>query len=124
MAFQYNKFPITESITVYWNVFLIILFSFPAHFLSQVNWTRYKKALMLATFNNTIVATGFSLAFYQLIKWRGNSCGYELPSFSRAIFDFLGFLICEEIGFYYTHRYYTYILETCIFPQHVWFIYK
>ena len=65
---------------------------------------------MLATFNNTIVATGFSLAFYQLIKWRGNSCGYELPSFSTTIIDFLAFLIFDEIGIYYTHRY-IYILQ-------------
>ena len=71
----------------------------------KVNWKQYKKALWRVLFNNTVVAIVCNLITYSLIRWRGNSCGYELPYFSTTVVHFFGFLIVEEIGFYYTHRY-------------------
>lgn len=69
-----------------------------------VNWAKYKKALWRVAFNSTVVSAVVNLVTYKLVKWRGNSFGYELPYFSTTVLHFLGFLIVVEIGFYYTHR--------------------
>ena len=59
---------------------------------------------MVVLLNSTAVSAVYSYATYQLVKLRGNSCGYDLPSLPTAIVHFLGFGVCVEIGFYYMHR--------------------
>jgi hypothetical protein len=30
---------------------------------------------------------------------------HTLPTFNRVLFDLMAFIVIQEIGFYYTHRY-------------------
>ena len=70
----------------------------------QVNWEKYKKALKLVAFNTFVIGPFFNLITYPLVYWRGNQCGYELPTFAATIFHFFMFLVVEEVLFYYAHR--------------------
>ena len=70
----------------------------------QVNWKRYKKALLLCGINITVVSFSFNMVSYPLMVLRGNPCGYTLPSFAMTLWHLFCFIVVEEIGFYYTHR--------------------
>jgi len=69
-----------------------------------VNWEKYKKALWLCLFNSLFTVTLFNLATYPLGVWRGMDAGYELPSFATTVWHLFGYIVVEEIGFYYLHR--------------------
>lgn len=69
-----------------------------------VSWKLYKKALRRVIFNITVVSFGLTLVTYPVVRWRGSSCGRDLPLFSTTILHMLGFLVLVEIGFYYSHR--------------------
>ena len=73
--------------------------------LVQVNWEKYKKALWRCAFNCVVVTMIFNLVTYPLAVWRGLDAGYELPSFATTIWHLFGYIVLEEIGFYYSHRY-------------------
>ena len=70
----------------------------------QVNWEKYKKALWRCVFNSVVVGLTFNLVTYPLAVWRGMDAGYELPSFTTTVWHFFGYIVIEEIGFYYSHR--------------------
>ncbi|XP_064383184.1 fatty acid hydroxylase domain-containing protein 2-like [Halichondria panicea] len=69
-----------------------------------VDWKKYKKALWRCTFNSIVVGSIYQLVTYPIAVWRGVDAGYELPTFATTVFHFIGFLVFEEIGFYYSHR--------------------
>uniref|UniRef100_H2YNZ9 Fatty acid hydroxylase domain-containing protein n=1 Tax=Ciona savignyi TaxID=51511 RepID=H2YNZ9_CIOSA len=43
-------------------------------------------------------------AFYPLYQWRGMSFSSELPSFQCVLLEMAGFILLEEVMFYYVHR--------------------
>ena len=71
----------------------------------QVNWEKYKKALKLCCLNVFLVGPLFNVVMYPLNQWRGNECNCELPSFATTVWHLFGFIVVEEIGFYYIHRF-------------------
>ena len=80
----------------------------PRCILLQVSWRKYKSALWRVIPNLTIVSLGFGIAIHPVRVWRGNLCGYDgLPSLSTFAISAAVFLFFGEVGFYYTHRYYT-----------------
>ena len=64
------------------------------------------KAVAMAIFNHTVVGLPMTVVLYHAMQWRG--CGFEpqdLPSGWRVLADLAVFVVLEEIGFYYFHRY-------------------
>ena len=59
----------------------------------------------MSAFNSLVVVFVFSICTYPLAKWRGMTYGYMLPSFPSAVCHLLVYVVVEEIGFYYSHRY-------------------
>lgn len=56
-------------------------------------------------FNQTVVGFPFAYISYQLMKFRGIADIKELPTFHSVLFELAVFLLVEEIGFYYSHRF-------------------
>lgn len=54
--------------------------------------------------NQTFISIPFGYVIYQLGLIRGHMPVQELPTMSRLLFDLLILIVCEEVGFYYTHR--------------------
>ena len=71
----------------------------------QVSWKKYKKAIKLIALNIFVVGPLYNVVTYPLTVWRGNECGYELPSFLVTVWHLFCFIVVEEIGFYYCHRF-------------------
>ena len=71
----------------------------------QVSWKKYKKAIKLIALNIFVVGPLYNVVVYPLTVWRGNECGYELPSFLVTVWHLFCFIVVEEIGFYYCHRF-------------------
>lgn len=69
-----------------------------------VDLKKLLKAVKLVLFNQIVVGGGFSLVLYWVFKWRGCSCGPELPSFHWVLFEIAVFSLVDEFGFYYSHR--------------------
>ncbi|XP_062909177.1 fatty acid hydroxylase domain-containing protein 2 isoform X2 [Mobula hypostoma] len=61
-------------------------------------------AIRTVVFNQVFLSLPMLLLLYPIMKWRGNPCGPELPTFHWVLFElcFLGLL--EEMIFYYSHR--------------------
>ena len=70
-----------------------------------VSWKKYKKSLKWIALNIFVVGPAFNVVVYPLTVWRGNECGLELPSFLTTVWHFFCYIVVEEIGFYYWHRY-------------------
>ncbi|XP_006815583.1 fatty acid hydroxylase domain-containing protein 2-like [Saccoglossus kowalevskii] len=63
-----------------------------------------------------------AVIWYQLCQWRGISCGYDVPTLPRILFDLIAAIICEEIFFYYSHRlfHHPYIYKRVHKKHHEW----
>jgi methylsterol monooxygenase len=55
-------------------------------------------------FNQTIIAIPFLLSIYYYKQLTGYKLSREIPTLFSIIKDWIGFLILQEISFYYTHR--------------------
>ena len=40
-----------------------------------------------------------------LLRMKGDECGYTLPTFTTTVWHLFMYILFEEIGFYYSHRY-------------------
>jgi sterol desaturase/sphingolipid hydroxylase (fatty acid hydroxylase superfamily) len=83
----------------------------------QVSWKKYKKALKLIALNVFVVGPLYNVVVYPLTVWRGNECGYELPSFLVTVWHLFCYIVVEEIGFYYFHRYT--LIKLCVLGRKV-----
>lgn len=54
--------------------------------------------------NSTVVLLPGAVVFYLLLKWRGSDLSFTPPSTTVFLVHMLGFMMIEEIGFYYAHR--------------------
>jgi len=72
-----------------------------------VNWEKYKKCLRRVLFNVFVVGIFFNLTMYPLalLRMKGDECGYTLPTFTTTVWHLFMYILFEEIGFYYSHRY-------------------
>ncbi|XP_077988111.1 fatty acid hydroxylase domain-containing protein 2-like [Glandiceps talaboti] len=80
--------------------------------------------LFKTTFINMMLITPLATyGWYLACKWRGISCGYDVPSVSRIFLDIVVAIIGEEIFFYYSHRiihHYPYLYKRIHKIHHEW----
>ena len=70
----------------------------------HVTPAKYKRAIEMALFNQFFVNIPYALFAYFLFKWRGFDYSSDtFPTVGRILFDFVGFIVVEEIAFYYGH---------------------
>ncbi|XP_041049210.1 fatty acid hydroxylase domain-containing protein 2 [Carcharodon carcharias] len=65
---------------------------------------KLQQAIRTVLFNQVFLSLPMVMVMYPIMKWRGNPCGPELPTFHWVLLElcFLGLL--EEVFFYYSHR--------------------
>jgi len=71
---------------------------------TELKWPEVRKAIRVC-FRNQFISFLLSIPLYYLSQMRGQPFGTEeLPSFYWVLFEFVVFVMCEEVGFYYSHR--------------------
>ncbi|XP_055082916.1 fatty acid hydroxylase domain-containing protein 2 isoform X2 [Periophthalmus magnuspinnatus] len=71
---------------------------------NPVDPAKLRHALKTVLFNHMCISGPMVVAAYHLMSYRGQPCGPELPTFHWALLELTGFVIIEEIMFYYSHR--------------------
>lgn len=66
---------------------------------SELMWV-----ILQVLFNQTVVGVPLAYSGYRLIQWRGLRPLLPLPSFHSFLAEIAFCIICEEVGFYYSHR--------------------
>jgi len=108
-----GTFIVSEVGFWFWVSLLAVLdlYQFPKSFwrykiqpLKVPTWEWYTKALWVVLQNQFLVGVPTGLLLYKLLEWRGNPMGMELPTVWDLAKESIGFLVIEEIGFYYGHR--------------------
>ncbi|CAE7545443.1 FAXDC2 [Symbiodinium microadriaticum] len=70
----------------------------------HVSREKYQRAIEVALFNQFAVNIPYSICAYFLFEWRGFNYGLDtFPTVSRILLDFVGFVVVEEVAFYYGH---------------------
>ncbi|XP_069754031.1 fatty acid hydroxylase domain-containing protein 2 isoform X1 [Narcine bancroftii] len=71
---------------------------------NTVEAVKLLQAIRTVVFNQCFLSFPMIMLMYPIMKWRGNPCGPELPTFHWVLLElcFLGLL--EEVFFYYSHR--------------------
>lgn len=64
---------------------------------------KFWKMFWDVVYNQTVIQLPFNLATFYAMQWRGIPDIRELPSFHTVILELIGFLLVEEVLFYYTH---------------------
>ncbi|CAJ0943795.1 unnamed protein product [Ranitomeya imitator] len=67
-----------------------------------VDPAKLKHAVNVVFFNQILLSLPMVLLMYPFMKWRGNPCGTELPTFHWVLVELSIFVLVEEILFYYT----------------------
>ncbi|XP_015600620.1 fatty acid hydroxylase domain-containing protein 2 isoform X2 [Cephus cinctus] len=62
------------------------------------------KVIGQVLFNQIVVGLPFAYCSYRFMKWRGYPSVRELPTFHWVLAEIAIHILCEEIGFYYSHR--------------------
>ncbi|XP_046748628.1 fatty acid hydroxylase domain-containing protein 2 isoform X1 [Diprion similis] len=62
------------------------------------------KVIAQVLFNQIVVGLPFAYLTFKLTKWRGYPDMRELPTFHWVLAEIAIHILCEEIGFYYSHR--------------------
>lgn len=70
-----------------------------------------RQVALQVLFNHFVVGTIFSHMGYLAFQWRGQAPIETLPTFSWFLVELSVYLLAEEIGFYYFHRY--------VFPENL-----
>ncbi|XP_022342671.2 fatty acid hydroxylase domain-containing protein 2-like [Crassostrea virginica] len=65
---------------------------------------RLRSLLYNIFLNSTVVLLPGAVVFYFLLRWRGADLSFTPPSLPTFLFQMSGFVLIEEIGFYYGHR--------------------
>ncbi|XP_071857580.1 fatty acid hydroxylase domain-containing protein 2 isoform X3 [Bombus fervidus] len=63
------------------------------------------KVIAQVLFNQIIVGVPLACVSYQFMEWRGYPPVRELPTFHWVLVEIAIHILCEEIGFYYSHRF-------------------
>jgi len=63
------------------------------------------KVIAQVLFNQIVVGFPIMYLGYYFMEWRGYSPVRELPTFHWVLAEIAIHILCEEIGFYYSHRY-------------------
>ncbi|XP_069825089.1 fatty acid hydroxylase domain-containing protein 2 [Dendropsophus ebraccatus] len=65
---------------------------------------KLRHAVKVVVFNQIFLSFPMVFLMYPFMKWRGNPCGTELPTFHWVLLELTVFVLVEEILFYYSHR--------------------
>jgi len=70
-----------------------------------VSAKKYLKTAAQVLFNQFVVGPLLAVAVMPLLRWRGiDFTANNIPGIAVFLRHFIGYAICEEIGFYYAHR--------------------
>ncbi|XP_053318941.1 fatty acid hydroxylase domain-containing protein 2 [Spea bombifrons] len=69
-----------------------------------VDPARLKHAVITVLCNQIFISFPMVLLMYPFMKWWGNPCGMELPTFHWVLLELSVFTLIEETLFYYSHR--------------------
>ncbi|XP_044133823.1 fatty acid hydroxylase domain-containing protein 2 [Bufo gargarizans] len=65
---------------------------------------KLKHAVKVVLFNQFFLSFPMVFLMYPFLKWKGNPCGTELPTFHWVLLELSVFAMVEEILFFYSHR--------------------
>uniref|UniRef100_F7C783 Fatty acid hydroxylase domain containing 2 n=1 Tax=Ornithorhynchus anatinus TaxID=9258 RepID=F7C783_ORNAN len=65
---------------------------------------KLRQAVRLVLFNQLAISFPMVIALYPCLRWRGNPCRLELPTFHWFLLELTIFTLIEEVMFYYSHR--------------------
>lgn len=68
-----------------------------------IDMNKFWKMIRHVAFNQTVIAFPFTVVMYQVIKLRGIQDLRILPEFHIVILELIGFVLVEEVLFYYLH---------------------
>uniref|UniRef100_A0A8D0GYA2 Fatty acid hydroxylase domain containing 2 n=1 Tax=Sphenodon punctatus TaxID=8508 RepID=A0A8D0GYA2_SPHPU len=69
-----------------------------------VDTVKLCKAIRTVLFNQVFISLPMVLLMFPIMRWRGELCGIELPTFHWFLLELAIFSLVEEILFYYSHR--------------------
>lgn len=82
---------------------------------------KFIKCVLQVLFNQLIMGPLLATALFPLLQWRGiNFTGENIPGIATFLRHLVGFATFEEIGFYYSHRFFHEVkpLYAAIHKQH------
>lgn len=79
--------------------------------LLKVDKRKLARAVIRVLFNQ-VLGLPLMILMHHAMRWRGCSFGTELPTFQWVVWELFVFTWMEEIGFYYSHRYYQFTSQT------------
>lgn len=71
---------------------------------SPVDPAKLRHAVRTVLFNQVFLSMPMVWLGFLVMKWRGDPCGLELPTFHRGLLDLAVCGLLEEVLFYYSHR--------------------
>ncbi|XP_004696805.1 fatty acid hydroxylase domain-containing protein 2 [Echinops telfairi] len=69
-----------------------------------VDPVKLRQALRAVLFNQFVISLPIVIALYPFLKWWGDPCRRELPTFHWFLLELVIFTLVEEVMFYYSHR--------------------
>ncbi|XP_006894793.1 PREDICTED: fatty acid hydroxylase domain-containing protein 2 [Elephantulus edwardii] len=69
-----------------------------------VDLVKLRRSIRTVLFNQYILSVPMVVMLYPLLKWRGDPCRQELPTFHWFLLELVIFTLIEEVLFYYSHR--------------------
>lgn len=69
-----------------------------------VDPVKLRQAVSTVLVNQFMISFPMVVFFYPFLKWRGDPCRRELPTFHCFLLELAVFTLMEEVLFYYSHR--------------------
>lgn len=76
----------------------------PFSVLWQVDPVKLRQSIRTVIFNQSVVSFPMLVIFYPFLKWTGDPCCQELPTFHWILVELVLFTLVQEILIYYSHR--------------------
>nr|XP_048716764.1 fatty acid hydroxylase domain-containing protein 2 isoform X3 [Caretta caretta] len=70
----------------------------------KVDPAKLRQAVHTVLFNQVFISLPMMMLMLPIMKWRGQPCSEELPTFHWFLLELSIFTLVEEILFYYSHR--------------------
>lgn len=73
-------------------------------FPGQVDPVKLHQSIRTVLFNQYLISLPMVVSLYPVLKWWGDPCRRELPTFHWFLLELVIFTLIEEVFFYYSHR--------------------